>query len=394
MKLSPILLILFSVSLLWVLKSNPSSSKDVWSQSQAAEVSIFGDSQEGGDSKFNHWKMDSNGIHLDLSLSQEFEYPYLGLRFEKSESKQSQDCYNLEFYDSLAIDFEPLGPVAVQGASFQIWTRPPKGRPGQEIILQKGFNLQTSQIQVALEEFEIPEWFLLSKKVQADELEPWYSNTCRIEIIFSDKYLQRQTQYQLRIKSIRLIKKTEKYFYSLSFFIGFLWLIGIIFWILKRFKKEEPESPSESQLDSALENQFDESSNSESPQGSEGQAEHLTGYKAIELTPKEEEWWQEIQEIVKEEYLNPDFSTETLSESIHLTQRKTSAIIRDKTGLTLKAWVAEIRLQEAARLLKETQEQVVQIAYQLGYSSANHFNRQFKSKYQCTPTEYRDHHSC
>ena len=47
------------------------------------------------------------------------------------------------------------------------------------------------------------------------------------------------------------------------------------------------------------------------------------------------------------------------------------------------------RLREAEKLLVQTKEKVIDIAYQAGFSSLAAFNRFFKEKTGKTPTEYR-----
>ena len=41
------------------------------------------------------------------------------------------------------------------------------------------------------------------------------------------------------------------------------------------------------------------------------------------------------------------------------------------------------------RLLRETDRQVMDIAYKVGYGNISHFNRVFKEAENCSPNEYR-----
>ena len=47
------------------------------------------------------------------------------------------------------------------------------------------------------------------------------------------------------------------------------------------------------------------------------------------------------------------------------------------------------RLQEAAHLLRHTQQSITQIAYAVGYTDPSNFSKAFAVSYQMTPTQYR-----
>lgn len=58
-------------------------------------------------------------------------------------------------------------------------------------------------------------------------------------------------------------------------------------------------------------------------------------------------------------------------------------------GSTIKRYMQEARMQEAARLLAETNRSVADIALSVGYESQSKFGNVFKRKYGHTPLEYR-----
>lgn len=47
------------------------------------------------------------------------------------------------------------------------------------------------------------------------------------------------------------------------------------------------------------------------------------------------------------------------------------------------------RLNEAARLLRYTQQSVTQIAYAIGYNDSSNFSKAFVLYYGCSPSQYR-----
>lgn len=62
---------------------------------------------------------------------------------------------------------------------------------------------------------------------------------------------------------------------------------------------------------------------------------------------------------------------------------------KKETGVTLKQYHRNTRLQKAAILLAETNLPISQIAMQVGFYDQNYFSRQFRAHYKCTPSQYR-----
>lgn len=59
-------------------------------------------------------------------------------------------------------------------------------------------------------------------------------------------------------------------------------------------------------------------------------------------------------------------------------------------GTTFTAYLTNIRMDEAAILLKTTQKAVKEISFTCGYTDYFYFCRVFRDKYGCTPSEYRE----
>ncbi|MBR7120526.1 MAG: helix-turn-helix transcriptional regulator [Lentisphaeria bacterium] len=63
------------------------------------------------------------------------------------------------------------------------------------------------------------------------------------------------------------------------------------------------------------------------------------------------------------------------------------------TGMLPLQYINAYRMKVAMSLLKNSNLQVVNIAYQSGFPTLSHFNRVFKKEMGCTPVEYRKTHS-
>ena len=58
-------------------------------------------------------------------------------------------------------------------------------------------------------------------------------------------------------------------------------------------------------------------------------------------------------------------------------------------GTSLAAHIKEHRMEQAAKMLKETNMTIAEIAQAVGYDSQSKFTATFKSLYQVLPREYR-----
>lgn len=56
---------------------------------------------------------------------------------------------------------------------------------------------------------------------------------------------------------------------------------------------------------------------------------------------------------------------------------------------TIQDFIARVRVERAAQLLRETDMNVIDIALSVGINSPSHFNKLFKRHLACTPSQYR-----
>lgn len=65
---------------------------------------------------------------------------------------------------------------------------------------------------------------------------------------------------------------------------------------------------------------------------------------------------------------------------------------KETTGWGFADYLRDLRLERAARLLRETAESVAAVAYQTGFSDQSHLQRLFKAKHAISPLAYRKQH--
>lgn len=68
------------------------------------------------------------------------------------------------------------------------------------------------------------------------------------------------------------------------------------------------------------------------------------------------------------------------------------AFFKETTGWGYAQYVRELRVERAAKLLRETEDSVAEIAHMTGFADQSHLLRCFKAKYGVAPVAYRQNH--
>jgi AraC-like DNA-binding protein/quercetin dioxygenase-like cupin family protein len=92
------------------------------------------------------------------------------------------------------------------------------------------------------------------------------------------------------------------------------------------------------------------------------------------------------------QYIQHNYQTLTLaslSELFHYSEPHLCTLIKQNTGYTFTELIKCMRLSDAANYLSNTNLKIGEIAQQVGYNSADHFSRVFRSTYNMSPNEYR-----
>lgn len=93
--------------------------------------------------------------------------------------------------------------------------------------------------------------------------------------------------------------------------------------------------------------------------------------------------------FVTEDFSNPDMSLKMLAEHFNLTANHCSIVFRRVSGVPYKQYLTTLRLNEAKRLLIETDLSVHEIAESVGYGKASNFIKKFSEEFGDTPLAYR-----
>lgn len=83
-------------------------------------------------------------------------------------------------------------------------------------------------------------------------------------------------------------------------------------------------------------------------------------------------------------YARPELDLAATAQETGLSSRRVTALLNGR-GEGFKAVLNRLRLEEAKRLLEETDLQVSEIAFKVGYGNVSHFNRVFRERFGGSP---------
>ena len=110
----------------------------------------------------------------------------------------------------------------------------------------------------------------------------------------------------------------------------------------------------------------------------------------IKITPLDEKLIEKAMKYVSRHISRPELSVEELSETLGMSRVSLYKKIKQITGKTPIEFIRIIRLKRAAQLLRESQLNISEIAYQTGFNNPKAFSRYFKEEFGILPSAYQD----
>lgn len=94
-------------------------------------------------------------------------------------------------------------------------------------------------------------------------------------------------------------------------------------------------------------------------------------------------------DIVINNLTDEKFGAQKLASLLNLSTVQTLRKIRAATGKSVNQYIRELRLKEAAKLIKETDFTIAEVSYKVGFGSYPYFCTAFRKRYGITPGEYK-----
>lgn len=88
---------------------------------------------------------------------------------------------------------------------------------------------------------------------------------------------------------------------------------------------------------------------------------------------------------------NPDYSVDDMASAANMSRSTYGRKFRALMGMVPTDMLRDLRLQRAGELIRTTDLNVSQVAYEVGFADPHYFGKCFKAYYQMTPSEYKAH---
>jgi AraC-like DNA-binding protein len=110
----------------------------------------------------------------------------------------------------------------------------------------------------------------------------------------------------------------------------------------------------------------------------------------VHVHSSREDELKRIIQFVKDNYHNPDISTGMIYNTLGIQSTRVFHLLKEEYRLSFKQLINKMRLEEAKRLLEETELKIIDIAFNLGFNDITYFNKLFKQEAGVTPSGYRE----
>ena len=110
--------------------------------------------------------------------------------------------------------------------------------------------------------------------------------------------------------------------------------------------------------------------------------------EAPQVRGNDEELMERIMKVVNRHLGDSEFTVDQLTQEACISRTQLHRKMKELTGLSTSEFIRNLRLEQAARLLKEQKINVTQVAYTVGFSNVAHFSSLFHRHFGMTPTAY------
>lgn len=315
----------------------------------------YSDNVHKGFSEIEITKNTSSTLAYNYILRDGYKYKFADAAFDANKNSY----FNFSDYDYATIKIK-----ASKGSRLQLgfstfidqYTDTTNGISYQISLFILPVEKEFKEIKVPLNEMYTPDWWYTENNKKEGELSK--PNLSKIKEISFSNCINIKNNIEDNVEISEFSLKVDYLKYALYSSIFLLLYYSIYFIILNRKNKAKIKS---------INFIYDD--------------RNLNIYES----PEEES----IFEYITTEYFKPELSIIDVQHATNIPERKISIIIKEKTGLNFKQFLNNLRLVEAKRLLKETDFQISEIAFKVGYGNASHFNRVFKTSENCSPNDFR-----
>ena len=103
----------------------------------------------------------------------------------------------------------------------------------------------------------------------------------------------------------------------------------------------------------------------------------------------DKEFLNDLQAVIDRNISDPEFNVDELCSKLYMGRTTLYRKIHALSGETPKEFIRSHRLKRAAELLKKKSGTVLEVSFEVGFSSSSYFAKCFKEKFHQLPSEYQ-----
>ncbi len=111
----------------------------------------------------------------------------------------------------------------------------------------------------------------------------------------------------------------------------------------------------------------------------------------IQIKGNDDALMEKVMRCINDNLTDPEFNLEKLSLKIGISRTQLHRKMKKVTGFTAAEFIRNLRMEQAARLIKEQKINVSQVAYAVGFNSQPHFSTTFKKHFGMGPRAYAEY---
>lgn len=119
-----------------------------------------------------------------------------------------------------------------------------------------------------------------------------------------------------------------------------------------------------------------------------GAQEQKEKVKDINIKSSDEALIEKIMDVINKNMSEPTLNVEMLAREVGLSRVHLHRKLKELTNLSTRDFIKNIRMQQAAKLLKEKHPSISEVAYAVGFGNLSHFSSTFKEIFGVSPKEF------
>ena len=112
----------------------------------------------------------------------------------------------------------------------------------------------------------------------------------------------------------------------------------------------------------------------------------------VKLESVDDKLMKEVMRVINENISNEDLSVEMIAQMVGISRVHLHRKMKELTNQTPHVFIRNVRLQQAAKLLRESKKSIAEVMYSCGFANAASFSTIFKNTFGASPRDYMNEH--